>query len=69
MKLYTTFYMAKKNTSHKELKPIIEDKKEIAISIPDTDTFKIYLFKTKQEYIVTKEIGTLIINNKRGKLV
>ena len=54
MKLYTTFYMAKKKTSHKELKPIIEDKKEIAISIPDTDT---------------KEIGTLIINNKRGKLV
>ena len=61
--------MAKKNTSNKEFKPVIEDKKEIAKSIPNTDTFRILLFKTNQEYIVTKEIGTIIIENNRGKLV
>ena len=60
---------SKSKTSNKELKPIIEDKKELSKPIPNTDTFKIYLFKTKQEYVVTKEIGTIIIKNNRGRLV
>jgi hypothetical protein len=68
MKMYDTNDMAKK-TSNKEYKPKVEVKEEIAKPIPNTDTFKIYLFKTKQEYVVTNEIGTIIINNKRGKLV
>lgn len=60
--------MAKKKTQNKEYKPQVEDKKEVAKAIPTTDTFKIYLFKTKQEYTVTNEIGTIIIKNKRGRL-
>ena len=64
--------MAKKQsnkTQSKELKPDIQDKKEITKSIPTTDTFRILLFKTNQEYVVTKEIGEIIIKNNRGKLV
>tara|TARA_R110000803_G_scaffold41208_1_gene88692 strand:+ start:213 stop:398 length:186 start_codon:yes stop_codon:yes gene_type:complete len=61
--------MAKKNTSNKEFKPKVDNKKEMVQAIPTTDTFKIYLFKTKQEYVVTNEIGSILLKSKRAKLV
>ena len=58
-----------KKSSNKELKLEKENKKEISKPFPTTDKVKIYLFKTKEEYICTNEIAKIIVENKRGKLV
>jgi hypothetical protein len=61
--------MAKKNTSNKELKPKIEDKKEVAKAFPTSKLVKIKLFKDNKEYSVENSTAKAIIDSKRGELV
>jgi hypothetical protein len=61
--------MAKKNTSNKEFKPVIEDKKEIAKPFPSSKMVKIILFKDNKEYNVENSTGKAIVSSNRGKLV
>ena len=61
--------MAKKNTSNKELKPKIEDKKELSKEFPSSKMVKIILFKDKKEYELENSTAKAIVQSKRGKLV
>ena len=69
MKLYTTFFMAKKNTSNKELKPKVEDKKEFIKEFPSSKMVRILLFKDNKEYSLENSTAKAIVDAKRGRLV
>lgn len=61
--------MAKKNTSNKEFKPVVEDKKEIVKDFPSSKMVEIILFSNKKEYELENSTAKAIIDSKRGKLV
>ena len=64
--------MAKKQsnkTQSKELKPDIQDKKEISKPFPTSKMVQILLFSTNKEYSLENSTAKAIIVSKRGKLV
>lgn len=64
--------MAKKDTKKtqsKELKPEIQDKKEVAKPFPKSETVKIILLKDGKTYSVGNQLGRELVEMKRAKLV
>ena len=64
--------MAKKSnqkTQNKELKPQVQDKKEVAKSFPSTEMVKIKLFKDNKIYTVENSTAKAIVQARRGELV